>query len=592
NSWTNWEDCTQTKSWTLSSGDGTKTVYYQVRDKAGNIKETSDSIILDTSAPTISISGAPTSWINQSATASVSCSDNYECDSNSFKIKIYDNNPGSCSNNYNEYTLNSPQTIDNYKWVCGAGKDKAGNIGFSSPVEFKIDKTIPDISNIYAYTNSTGIQISSNIWQTDGSPYFNWTKINSLSGVIYYYTEDGTEPSESSSSTLNNYYDHSTTNYSEGTTIFKVKAKTNAGSWGITKEFILKYDGSEPFVGNINSQYSTIYRKQSTIISCTAYDVYSGLAENPKLRIQKSNGEWLNISMNAQGNNNYQYQYRPTISDPVGIYNIHCTAKDNVGFENKSETIQINVLNNKPKINSFIVSPQNGAAGITEFKIEVSASDIEDNTQNLKVNISIYYPIQQIWKNYTANYNSTSGMFEFIFISPSTEIGTFSTKAYVIDNDNDVTESNILTFTTLDIQAPRWNNNSTYIPSEYSSNTFSIFNITWEDENGVDKVLFESNFSGVPQNYTMIRISGNEKSGIYQFKEILPAGTYYWKSYANDSYGNMNSTYKWIFTINKADTSIKLYLNGNEWTNDISVTYPFDVDVNGVINVSSLQSEV
>ena len=54
-SWTGWESCVSTKSWELTSGDGEKTVYYQVRDYADNVKEVSDSIILDTTPPAITI---------------------------------------------------------------------------------------------------------------------------------------------------------------------------------------------------------------------------------------------------------------------------------------------------------------------------------------------------------------------------------------------------------------------------------------------------------------------------------------------------------------------------------------------------------
>jgi parallel beta-helix repeat protein len=50
-SWTEWETCNSTKSWELTSGDGEKTVYYQVRDNADNVKEVSDSIILATTQP-------------------------------------------------------------------------------------------------------------------------------------------------------------------------------------------------------------------------------------------------------------------------------------------------------------------------------------------------------------------------------------------------------------------------------------------------------------------------------------------------------------------------------------------------------------
>ncbi|MFX0005997.1 MAG: hypothetical protein ACFFAV_04620 [Candidatus Hermodarchaeota archaeon] len=54
-SWTVWEDPTATRSWTLNSGDGSKTVYYEIRDYAGLTFQDSDSIDLDTTAPTGSI---------------------------------------------------------------------------------------------------------------------------------------------------------------------------------------------------------------------------------------------------------------------------------------------------------------------------------------------------------------------------------------------------------------------------------------------------------------------------------------------------------------------------------------------------------
>ncbi len=35
--WNGWDDPTPTKTWTLTSGDGTKTVYYQVRNKENQV---------------------------------------------------------------------------------------------------------------------------------------------------------------------------------------------------------------------------------------------------------------------------------------------------------------------------------------------------------------------------------------------------------------------------------------------------------------------------------------------------------------------------------------------------------------------------
>lgn len=57
-----WESYSATKSVTLPTGDGTKTVYVKVRDDVGNTvaSAASASIELDTTAPTVSVSYGPT----------------------------------------------------------------------------------------------------------------------------------------------------------------------------------------------------------------------------------------------------------------------------------------------------------------------------------------------------------------------------------------------------------------------------------------------------------------------------------------------------------------------------------------------------
>ncbi|MEJ2249363.1 MAG: hypothetical protein P8Y97_06855, partial [Candidatus Lokiarchaeota archaeon] len=54
-SWTNWEIPGSDQIWTLTSGDGLKTVFYEIHDKAGLIFQTNDSIGLDTNNPIGSI---------------------------------------------------------------------------------------------------------------------------------------------------------------------------------------------------------------------------------------------------------------------------------------------------------------------------------------------------------------------------------------------------------------------------------------------------------------------------------------------------------------------------------------------------------
>ncbi len=69
-SWSSWQSYAVTKNWTLSSANGTKTVYVQFRDGSGNVSSTvSDSIILDTIDPSNpaslwSSSHTPSVWSN------------------------------------------------------------------------------------------------------------------------------------------------------------------------------------------------------------------------------------------------------------------------------------------------------------------------------------------------------------------------------------------------------------------------------------------------------------------------------------------------------------------------------------------------
>ncbi len=67
-----WETPSSTKAWTLTTGDGTKTIYYQVMDSAGLISDIySDTIVLDTNPPKISETVPGNGTIVKSSTISV-----------------------------------------------------------------------------------------------------------------------------------------------------------------------------------------------------------------------------------------------------------------------------------------------------------------------------------------------------------------------------------------------------------------------------------------------------------------------------------------------------------------------------------------
>jgi hypothetical protein len=107
--------------------------------------------------------------------------------------------------------------------------------------------------------------------------------------------------------------------------------------------------------------------------------------------------------------------------------------------------------------------------------------------------------------------------------------------------------------------APAWSGNTTSYPINYSGIS-SQFNVSWTDDsdtNGYNFTWFESNFSGTPTNYTTTRY-GNVSS----YSAILPAGTFYWKMYANDSANAWwNYTDTWVFVIGKSVNPISLVIS-------------------------------
>lgn len=125
--WSTQQAYTTTKSWTLSSSDGIKTVYVKFSDKVGNWSQVySDTIILDTTAPIITLNPVATPT-NKNVTLSYILTDNLTPQ--------------------NELTLtgdNSPYANEGTHNVTLACQDLAGNSATAS-ISFIIDKTPPVI---------------------------------------------------------------------------------------------------------------------------------------------------------------------------------------------------------------------------------------------------------------------------------------------------------------------------------------------------------------------------------------------------------------------------------------------------------------
>ena len=141
-----WEPFATTKAWTLSGGPGTKTVYVQFKDKAGNISDADpvkagaqsykDDIVYDPIPPTgtISISGGGTSTTTLAVTLNLTAADTVGSGLDAMRLV----NSGGTPSDWEPFQATKPWTLPGgagTKTVYVQFRDKAGNISDADPIK-------------------------------------------------------------------------------------------------------------------------------------------------------------------------------------------------------------------------------------------------------------------------------------------------------------------------------------------------------------------------------------------------------------------------------------------------------------------------
>jgi len=155
-SWSDWEAYATSKSWTLTSGDGTKRVYVKFKDSAGNVsKAYSDTIILDTTPPKVAIT-SPTANTYVGGTLNITGT---ATDTHFRKYKLYygqGENPSSwnlikeSSSSVNKGTLGSWDTtkVTDGSYIIKLWADDKANNSAETKVKILTDNTPPEIKDL------------------------------------------------------------------------------------------------------------------------------------------------------------------------------------------------------------------------------------------------------------------------------------------------------------------------------------------------------------------------------------------------------------------------------------------------------------
>ncbi|MBI3623065.1 hypothetical protein HY212_03220 [Candidatus Pacearchaeota archaeon] len=522
--WTLWSNAGANSNWTASSTDPNTGTFHA----NGNPRTTNDpGIIMNQSINTSGYKNITFSYARKL---------NLGTSLKTFRAKWYNGTIWTIVENANNtvdsvyvnknFTLSSSaDNNSNFKisFDCTEGTTtdycRVDDVNISGNV---IDTTPPQISITYPLNSSYNINVTAlNYTASDNSALDKcWYSLNN--GVTNTTITCGNNVSGLSSN--------------EGSNTWKVWANDTAGN--------LNSSSKTFFVDTISPNISIISPLNQTFTNATILVNLSASDSNGVSQI------WF-----YNGTANVSYSSPAYYTFPQGSTTIIAYANDTIGNLNSSnKTFFVDSV--IPSI--VIYSPLNTTYNSSSVFLNYSASDSSG--------------ISACWYSRDSNPNislvgcSTATLTGF-------SDGSHNIRVYANDTAGNLNSSTA--YFSADSTPPSWSGVQSSTPGAYSAQV-SYFNVTWNDSSGVSSVLFESNFSGSNQNYSMSLISGN----VYGFNATLPAGTFYWKSYANDTLGNLNVSASQIFTISKASNPVDLYINGNKNQNT-TVFYGNQTNVTG-----------
>jgi len=265
-----WEPPSGTKAWTLTAGDGTKTVYYQIRDSAGWVSTTYlDTIILDTVPPTgsISISAGATYTTTQSVTLTLTYSD---AGSGVWRVRysndgVWDTEPWQAPSPTKAWVLTPG---DGTKTVHYQIQDNAGLVSTYLDTII-LDNTPP--------TGSIIIE-GGDPYATSQSVTLTLTYFDAGSGVSQVrYSNDGTwdtEPWETPSPTK-----AWTLTVGDGTKTVYYQIKDSAGLVSTTYLDTIVLDSTPPTGSIIINAGEPCTTSESVMLALTYFDATSGVSQ-------------------------------------------------------------------------------------------------------------------------------------------------------------------------------------------------------------------------------------------------------------------------------------------------------------------------
>lgn len=424
--WTEYTYVT-TKAWTLSSGDGTKTVYFKAKDAAGNnATQVTSTITLDTLAPSQVTLSSPTSGATvttQTPTFSWSNPNNVS-QTRTFYIEILQSGSviesGSTNSSTTSYTSET-LAAGVYTWRVTV-YDMANNSATTSQSSFTI--------------SITGLAIPSPAYPTNGA-YVNasapnmvqirWSQVTSGDGSTVYYdyrygpSVDNQTAGSGSTTNIN----ATISGYTHGQTVYwSVRARNTSGSSSYCSNRSFIVDTEAPVLNSISIDSDATYASSTSVT----------------LTLSATGASWMMISNYANFSGASWEAYSTTkswtLSSSDGNKTVYFKAKDSaVGDQGSDDWDYPNI--NSSAINDTIILDTAGPTisggspsdETTNTQPEISA-DMSDEGSGVDTS-SVIITVDSV--NQTANATITSNRITYV---PSSALSTGSHTVNITAADN------------------------------------------------------------------------------------------------------------------------------------------------------------
>lgn len=361
-SWTAWEPYTTSKSWTLPSGDGTKTVYVQYKNNAEMISQYSDAIVLDTVAPTgsISINGGATYAISTSVTLNLAASD-----ATSGVAQMRFLNSGGSWTAWEPYSTTKAWTLlsgDGSKTVYVQYSDNAGNASGSYSDSITLDTAPP--------TGSVSINAGAT-YATSPSVTLNLSASDSLSGVSQMRTQN-------SGGSWTAWEPYATSKAwalvaGDGSKTVNVQFVDNAGNISSTYSDSIILDTVKP-TGSISINGGATYTASTSVtLNLSASDATSGL---DVMRFSNNGSTWSSWE-------SYNTSKSWTLTATEGNQWVYVQYRDHAGHvsDNYSDSIILDTISPTGTIQVNGGAAYTTSSGVT---LNLSASDATSGVNDMR----------------------------------------------------------------------------------------------------------------------------------------------------------------------------------------------------------------